>query len=510
MSLWVIPSYGAQPKASEGKIEYEVTMDNLYSAVVKAKVFSKKKELYITEPPGGEIISGGAVIKPNKKGFATFSYRVDFPNENAKRTFSGIDGVKHVSASFAPPFQVFKGSDIFIVPTDGDGTHSFANFAVQMRMKKNHSAIVPWKLKDKAPDKNGGEDATYEVENQKSLLLNFIAVGSMDILKSNGENISILVGFPRGGVKLEEKEKKECLENISSLYKTQELAFGKKPGSQILSVIVCPGTNLDYSPLAAALYDSILLACRSNSIDSKSYGALSCGLVELWNRQSFLAAKERGSRWFQEGLPFFYGWRAAAASGVVSPKIAYTGFSSIYREYLTYENQLLEQEGVSLYEAEKRGLLEYEASKGAALCAATAMRIRELSKGQKDFEWLISNLPQKAEKGGKYGLADISELCEEATKESWASFFEDRVLGTKSISASEFSSSELFDPAKIGSTQANPEKKSSRSWIFLGLAVVGIFLIPFLLSGYVRRGTKIEVNIPKIIPDDEDEEEKDA
>lgn len=502
MSLGASPSYGVQEKASEDRIEYEVIMDDPYSPAVEVKVFSSQEELRVAKPPEGSgIFFDGAVIKPNEKGFATFSYQVDFPKE--KRTFSGIDGVKYRSASFTPPLPIFKGSDIFIVPTDKRGAHLFADFTVRMKMKKTHSAITPWKLKDKVSDRNGKDDVIYEVESRESLLNNFLAVGKMDTVKNEKKSLSILVGFPQSEAKLGEKEKKECLENISRLYEAEERVFGKKSGPRIFSVITCLGTDIEKFPLAATLCDSILLICPTNSIDSKGYGALSCGLVELWNRQSIMAAKERGSGWFQEGLPLFYGWRVAAACGVVSSKTAYASFSSIYREYLTHE----EQEGISLYEAEKRGLLGYEASKGATLCAAIAHRIRELSKGQKDFEWLISNLLQRVEKTKKYGLADISELCEKATKESWDGFFEDRVFGTKTIAASEFSSSELFDPAKIGSMQANPEEKSSRNWIFLALAIVGIFLIPFLLSGYVKRGTKLEITMPKIIPDDEDEED---
>ena len=48
-------------------------------------------------------------------------------------------------------------------------------------------------------------------------------------------------------------------------------------------------------------------------------------------------------------------------------------------------------------------------------------------------------------------------------------------------------------------------KGSGKSWIYLAIAIVIIMLVPIVFNTYVKRAVSLDLSMPKILPDDDDD-----
>ena len=128
----------------------------------------------------------------------------------------------------------------------------------------------------------------------------------------------------------------------------------------------------------------------------------------------------------------------------------------------------------------------------------------------KDIEWLLGQMAKQFNgfKGQKYSLPGISAILEKGTNTSWDAFFQNNVSGTSLILASTFSTTDQFGTgATIGGAKKLTGKGSGKNWIYLVVAILIILSIPIVFSAYIRRSIKLDVTMPKILPDDDDDEE---
>ena len=278
-----------------------------------------------------------------------------------------------------------------------------------------------------------------------------------------------------------------------------------RDGLKALSVVLCGESRFGLKrPASGTLLDSVVLCDGGNTLEGNGAAAAADGFFELWDRWSLVPKPGGEAEWFQAGLPLFYPMRVAAQAGLMDSRQANEEFSRVYRAYLTDPESM----EVSLVEAVKdpqgRALL---ARKGAAVCASLSQRLQEDSQGSaKDIDWLLSQMTKKydafAEK--EYTLVDISELLEGATGISWDRYFEGRVRGTQAVLSSEFSATGLFGSSSGFGGGVVVGKGSGKSWIYLLVAMFIILMIPVIFGAYVRRAVKLDLTMPKILPDDDD------
>jgi hypothetical protein len=102
----------------------------------------------------------------------------------------------------------------------------------------------------------------------------------------------------------------------------------------------------------------------------------------------------------------------------------------------------------------------------------------------------------------------MSAILEKGTNTSWDAFFHDSVSGTSLILASTFSTTDQFGTgATVGGAKKLTGKGSGKNWIYLVIAILIILSIPIIFSTYIRRSVKLDVSMPKILPDDDDDED---
>ena len=206
-------------------------------------------------------------------------------------------------------------------------------------------------------------------------------------------------------------------------------------------------------------------------------------------------------------MPLFYPRRVAAETGLADSNDAYKSFSAVYKSYLTNPSATKASLADASGQPDERALL---AQKGAALCASISLKLQNESKSKnvKDIDTLIGAMAAKYDnlKDGKtYTLADMSEMVETATGTSWDRYFEGRVRCTEAVLTSEFSATNLFGNTTSTGRPLVVGKGSGKSWIYLAIAIVIIMLVPIVFNTYVKRAVSLDLSMPKILPDDDDD-----
>lgn len=397
--------------------------------------------------------------------------------------------------------KAFRGSDLLICPRrPDDGSLLAEEYAVEIELGESDKALTPWT----SQEDSGG---SFEVDGSTSLLENLVCWGRIDVRTLRGGKPDIVAGFSNDYGKLTDEQKDRYGSNFVSLYDEMAGKLGARPELTRLTVLFTGAGRFGLNePASRGFLDSVGVFHGGSKLEEVAAAAAARGLFELWNRWSFVPAPGGDAGWFQQGLPWFYPYRCAGLAGLLDADLAFEEFSRVHAAYLT--NPLAPS--TSLVEAEHQGgSAGFLASKGAVLCAGIAQRLFDESRGEKDIDWLLGRITGEFDhfEGKEYELVDISELCEEGTGNSWDRFFEERVRGEELMGASEFSSTGLFGTtSSVTGSNVLEDKGSGKSWIYLAVAVVIILMIPVIFSAYVKRSIKLDLQMPTILPDDEDDD----
>jgi predicted metalloprotease with PDZ domain len=440
------------------------------------------------------------VVKASEDARYTLKYRV---------VLQGLDqprGGSETAQVFQSPravtdsdLTVFKASDVLICPRkDLDGKTFSKTYRVGFDVENDDKVLVPWAA-------DGKSKTSYIAGSESELLENFITWGRLELVNDRVKDTEVTVGFSADYEDQEQSERKLYVESLAGMLDDYRRTLGERPGLERLTVTACGAHRFGLeAPAAAALLDSVLLFHGGKSLNGAAAIAASAGLFNLWNGRSLVAKPGGEAEWFQSGLELFYPQRVAAVAGLVDSKDAYRDFSRVYESYLSDPRA-----GETPLASADADSDSFFATKGAAVTAAMSKRLQEESSPAKDIDWLLGELAEKFDhfKGGDYTLVDMAELLEDATDTSWDRFFERYVRGTGPVLASQFSATDLFGSNTTFGRVLNTGSGSGRNWIYLLVAVVLILMIPLIFSAYVRRAVKLDLSMPKILPDDEDEEE---
>lgn len=439
----------------------------------------------------------GWAVKAMASGGVSVQYRVRMPVMNRPQSaVEARSGANPSTPIMDKDLKVFRGSEVLFCPVrPGNGLFLTNNYLVDIEPAAGEKILVPWKSAD------GGK--TFKVEGTENLLDNFVTWGRIDtqITKSTGPKIE--VGFTGDYGRLSAAEKSAYARNLLSLFGRIRGTMGPRKDLGQLSVLVSYARGGQKETMALAEKDSMVMFHAGRSLSGPSAAAAGRGLFELWIQWGMPKGKE-GVAWFREGSPWFYSYRLASEAGLLDSDRAYVEFSHVYADYITNPAAGT----TSLAEAEQnRRVPLLIRDKGAVVCALIDQRLIDMTNGGKDFEWLLGEIAKKAgHSGGNYGMTDIEELLEDATSKSWNRFFAQRVNGTGLIVSSEFSKTDLFSSVPGGGGTLEG-KSSGKNWWLLLVAILVIFMIPIIFSTYVRRSVKLDVSMPRILPEDDEEEE---
>lgn len=454
---------------------------------------------YVIEPSAES--APGWMVTGLQKGPVTVDYRVVFEEINSARSFSEAPGgVLPPAAISEPDLKVFTGSDVLMCPrSDVDGSPAGKDFEVELDLAPGEKSLSPWEPLDDT-------GRSYAVKSEAELLENYICWGDLSLGEFAAGETEVKTGFSSDYRDQSPDERALYQETLSTVLADLQNTFGDRARSGKLAVLFCGARRFGFSqPASGTLLESVVVFHGGGTLSDEAAVAATRGFFELWNRYQAFPAPGGSSRWFQEGMSLFYPLRAAALSGLIDPDEAYEKFSLIYQAYLSDPVA----QSVTLEDAETRpgagGLL---ATKGASVVASLASRLSEETDGGEDLEWLLNSLMDKhgPDDSEGYSLVDISELVEVATSTSWDRYFEERIRGTEPVLASEFSRTDLVGNSGSYGRRLVVDGGSGNNWIYLIGAIVLILLIPVVMGPYVRRAVRLDMTMPRIFSDDDDED----
>ena len=479
-----------QPSAASG--------DSNSTSSSQVEILSPSNSGYVIEPlsppASGWLVTSGA------NGEVSIGYRVTFKEINGASSDPGAPGGAAAPRAISEPdLKVFEGSDVLICPRTQNGGLLAETFQVDLALSPGEKALSPW-----APVSDGG--SSFNVSGEKALLENFISWGKLELETFSSGGTKVIAGFSQDHSGQSSSERRAAVNAQKTLFGDLSKTLGERPELETLSVLLCGASRFGLSsPAARTLLDSAVVFSEGDSFTGGAAVAAAGGFFELWNRYAMVPEAGADAGWLQAGLSLFYPLRVAAMAGLMDSEEAYREFSRIYRSYLA--DPMAKE--VSLAEAESDPAAQaFLAQKGAAVTASIARKLPAESEGKvRDIDWFLGQLltRRNAFEGEAYSLVDISEILEGATGKSWDRYFDSRIRGTGAVLASEFSASDLFGSTTGFSKGAVVGKGSGRNWIYLLVAIFIIFMIPIVMSPYVRRSVKLDISMPKILPDDDED-----
>ncbi|MDD5748691.1 MAG: hypothetical protein PHP64_06570 [Actinomycetota bacterium] len=379
--------------------------------------------------------------------------------------------------------KLVKCSNLFILP-DVKPKASFENLRVHIEAKAGTKVVTPWK----ALRMN-----SFDVESRSALIDNFIAWGKLSVSDITSESGKIVVAVQRNF--WTENELADNAQTIKGIFSRMTRDLGQRGNNERVVVIVRRVKN-DRGISFEALRDSIAISTNEKKTNGSNALLFSRALFALWNDSSILPKTSGNCFWFHEGTSILYPLKVSVIEGIMTAKEAEARISSIYESSLQHKN-------ISILEAESKGQKNILKERGTLLCMLIDRRLRQYDKS---IEWLLKELARKKNysKGEKYTLMDIEEIIENGTKKSWDRFLDEKLNSPSPPPLGDFMEDNYFDSQK--SNEALSGKKSSTSSIvFLLISILVVFSVPLISEKYVRNAVKLDIEMPKILPDDLEE-----
>lgn len=507
-----LKSDSADATAVDVKLSFN--LKNGQKAVVKPSEQAEQPDVS-GPPPALELVSSanpsytiealqgpesGWLLTATKDGLLEFDYRARFTSgSQAEPSDAGEapGGVVPPRAVTTSDLKAFRAADVLLAPQNPSGGYVSDTFTVSVQAADGEKVLAPW----------AASQGSFTIKSPEELVSNFLAWGKMTIVNARGKGPSINVGFAGGDTS--QKRTSEYRDGFLKIYDEYVRVLGTRPEQEAVTVLVTGAEDKGLKqPVSESLRDSLILFSSEDTLKGPASAPASRAWLGLWNSWSLKAKPQGGAEWLEEGLPWFYSFRVAGRVGLLDANTAYNYFSAVYADYLT--DPLAAR--VTLAQAETTpDALRLMETKGAAVLAAMTVRLpTQTTGGSRDIEWFLGELAGKFKglEGKQYTQVDVSEILEDGTGTSWDRFFTGH-LGSQVVLASEWSTTDVFGSGGVVGSVSPPETQGSgKNWIYLAIAILVIFSIPFIFSAYIKRSIRLEVKMPKILPDwDEDSDD---
>lgn len=389
------------------------------------------------------------------------------------------------------PLKLFRASDALLLPQNDKGTPAGSTYAVTVRKSESDIVVTPWRSSRGVFNPSGTGD----------LLKNYLAWGALASSDTRSGKARVRPGFPSSAA---ERFRKDYTTASGNILSEARRILGERTSMPVLALLaLAPSSASPPSMLASAVLPSAKLYGDRGVTASRS-------VFDLWNRWSLIPSPGEEATWLQEGCSDLYGYRLAVLAGLIEKDKANSEFSKTYTDYVT--NPLAQTMSLAVAEKSSQDVAkQLLIDKGAVLCASLGQRLRDMTNGGKDLDWLLGQMAAKYPGlGGKsYTLVDIEEILEDATGKSWARFFNEGVRGTKLLSPADFSRSDIVGTGAPTGGRRLVHKGSGKSWLYLAIGMIVIMMVPVIFSGYVRHAVKLDIAMPKFFSGEDEDDDKD-
>ena len=200
-------------------------------------------------------------------------------------------------------------------------------------------------------------------------------------------------------------------------------------------------------------------------------------------------AVEPEAMWLREGAAWYLQDLIPFQAGMWGASLFWDLFNRRYEAYRSarrhYQGSLA-QAGASDNDSEDANVVLL--CGGASACATLDCELRSLGPSALDLPFFLRDLAGRGSAAHPLSNDDVRSLLEALTGRDWSAFFRDHIQGAREIPASSFSSLNVTGPGAAAVPAEGPEASTSTSgWVLLAVAVVVVFLIPFVLEPYTMR-----------------------
>ncbi len=510
MALFMLPCPGAHSagrgeivyrvdltRAGSGEVEVSLSLDSQaaplvlempdgYGGGLAAGLSSHVTNERAFDPSGGELAlrREGSTWYIDHQGPLTLTYTVLLDGYAAGTPY--LDSLARQSGNW-PYFPrldeetaYLPGFALFLRPREAEGFRPM----LELELPEGWSAAMPW---EEQPD--GMED----------LLENPVFAGDIAVVDRDSLRVAAPAGSPAAvAAGLEEYADKAS----SMLGKAEGLLWEMGfPAGRRLLIIMALGEEAAAGTgglSSAALYPvlpfsgtvTLPLPHDANPLSDHTLEATARGMASLLLYRGLYLDED--AAWLREGSAWYLQDLLPYEAGIWGSSLFWDRFNLHYDTYRAARAEsdlpLAGSAAAALDSPQAAALL---CCGGAAACAAFDAALRSLQPYAVDLPALLRNLKDISSATGALDNERIRAALDSLTGRDWSSFFREHVTGAALIPASSFSSLNITGPGKPASEQQSPEGNTSVSgWVLLAVAIVLVFLIPFLLEPYTMRPRK--------------------
>lgn len=336
-------------------------------------------------------------------------------------------------------------------------------------------------------------------ERLEDLLENPIYAGDIAL----AERDSLLVAAPAGGPAAGAAGLEEYADRVASLLGKAEGSLwgsGIPPGHRLLIIMTFRGeaTTEERVSSRGALYPAAPFSAAITLPTPYDANPLSDNITEATARGISSLLLSRGlyldeeAAWLREGSAWYLQDLLPYEAGIWGATLFWDRFKLLYDAYRAARTD----SGLTLADSGAAASGSAQASTllchgGATACASIDAVLRSLQPYAIDILSFLRDLRELSKPGKPLGNEEIRAALENLTGRDWSLFFRQHVTGATLIPASSFSSLNIAGAGSQAPEQQPPEGNTSvPGWILLAVAVVLVFLIPFVLEPYTMRPRK--------------------
>ncbi len=492
-------------RADEGMLEVTMEVDagpqplvlempDTYGNGLAAGLSSHVEEERASDASGSPlpVSRDGSTWSIEHSGGVTFSYTLRLQDYETGTAY--LDSL----AGSGPPWPYFPRLDpdlaylpgyaVFVRPLGAEYSPS-----LELKMPPQWEQALPWSERPTSMDE---------------LLNNAICAGDLSLYEQG----SLLVAAPAGTAAAAEGSLAEFGGKARTLMEEAESLLGGldlEEGHRLVLTLLFRGDGVavgnQYYPSSPFSSSIVIPAAAGNDpLSDAIIEATARGMSSLLLSEELVVESE--SEWLLQGSAWYLQDLLPYASGLWGANLFWDRFNLSYDTYRTARAAST----ASLAQAGTLGFESLEAAViltcgGATACASIDSELRSQQPYALDLTTFLGNLAEIAGGGDSLNNSDILAALTNLTGRDWTAFFRDYIEGTEEISASAFSSLNILEPGSSGIAPETPEEEASTSdGILLAVAILVVFLIPFILEPYTMRPRKPGFLERELAKDDKD------
>jgi hypothetical protein len=428
------------------------------------------------------------------QGKVTFSYRVLVGEYTAGTAY--LDSLAGSEAPW-PYFPLLDeglaylpGYAIFVRPRTIEALP-----ALQLDLPPGWQQALPW---------------SEQPANMEELLYNPVYAGELSVYEQGALLLALPADTPAaagGGLEEYAGKAQALLEKSESLLGGLDLQEGQR---LLLALLFRNEGGLlgsAYYP-SSSFSNSVVIPAESGNdpLSDSTIEATARGMVSLLLSRELETASE--TMWLREGSAWYLQDLIPYETGLWGASLFWDRFNGHYDAYrqarAVFAGSLAES-GVLGYASEEGAIVL--TCGGAAACASFDSELRSMQPYSMDLPSFLRNLSDISSADDPVTNEEVLNALTDQTGRDWSAFFRDYIEGSGEIPASSFSSLNIAELGGSNVPLNEPETTTTSSdWVIILVAVLIVFIIPFILEPYTMRPRKPGFLERELAKDEDDED----